>query len=65
MATAQNDTGEAKSEQFPSKQPSSGQDSKTGWSLKLLLRSDPDFHHVLVDSHEWQHTDYVILFHIN
>ncbi|XP_060762785.1 B-cell CLL/lymphoma 7 protein family member A isoform X1 [Neoarius graeffei] len=30
MATAQNDSGEAKSEQFPSKQPSSGQDSKTG-----------------------------------
>ncbi|XP_027001521.1 B-cell CLL/lymphoma 7 protein family member A isoform X1 [Tachysurus fulvidraco] len=30
MATAQNDSGEAKSEQFPSKQPSSGQDSKMG-----------------------------------
>lgn len=31
MATAQNDGGDAKSEQFPSKQPSSGQDNKTGW----------------------------------
>ncbi|XP_017307758.1 B-cell CLL/lymphoma 7 protein family member A isoform X1 [Ictalurus punctatus] len=32
IATAQNDSGEVKSEHFPSKQPSSGPDSKTGAS---------------------------------
>ncbi|KAK3514459.1 hypothetical protein QTP70_018701 [Hemibagrus guttatus] len=30
MVTVQNDSGDSKSEQFPSKQPSSGQESKTG-----------------------------------
>lgn len=55
MATAQSDSGDTKSEQFPSKQPSSGQDSKTGWSLIIPSR----FLTTPSTMRDWQHINHL------